>query len=141
MSGVFSFTAMMFGISENLDISSLESSYGKDIAIPELRDGNEIRDFFMFMRDEHKDVSGGIYIRSPETALAAKERFEIDVVESFMPAAMSEEEIEALVDKVVSETGASGMQDMGRVMGAVKAAITGRADMALVSAAVKSRLS
>lgn len=72
--------------------------------------------------------------------LAATERFEIEVVESFMPAAMSEADIEALVDKVVAETGASGMQDMGKVMGAVKAAITGRADMAVVSAKVKARL-
>ncbi len=72
--------------------------------------------------------------------LAATERFEIDVVEGFMPAAMSDSDIEALVDKVVAETGASGMQEMGKVMGAVKAAITGRADMAVVSAKVKARL-
>lgn len=72
--------------------------------------------------------------------LAATERFEIGVIEGFMPAAMSEAEIEALVDKVVADTGAAGMQDMGKVMGAVKAAITGRAEMAVVSAKVKARL-
>ena len=74
------------------------------------------------------------------TDLAGQERFEIEVIEGFMPAAMSEADIEALVDRVVTETGASGVQDMGKVMGAVKAAITGRADMALVSAKVKARL-
>jgi uncharacterized protein YqeY len=72
--------------------------------------------------------------------LAQQERFEIGVIEGFMPAAMSESDIEALVDKIVTETGASGMKDMGKVMGAVKAAITGRADMAVVSAKVKTRL-
>jgi uncharacterized protein YqeY len=72
--------------------------------------------------------------------LAATERFEIDIVESFMPAAMSEADIEALVTKVIVDTGASGMQDMGKVMGAVKGAITGRADMAVVSAKVKAQL-
>jgi len=72
--------------------------------------------------------------------LAQQERFEIGVIEGFMPAAMSEADIEALVDRVVTETGASGMKDMGKVMGAVKAAITGRADMAVVSAKVKTRL-
>jgi len=72
--------------------------------------------------------------------LAQQERFEIGVIEGFMPAAMSDADIEALVDRVVTETGASGMKDMGRVMGAVKAAITGRADMAVVSAKVKARL-
>lgn len=72
--------------------------------------------------------------------LAATERFEIEVIEGFMPAAMSESDIEALVDKVVADTGAAGMQDMGKVMGAVKAAITERADMAVVSAKVKASL-
>jgi len=72
--------------------------------------------------------------------LAEQERFEIGVIEGFMPAAMSDADIEALVDRVVTETGASGMRDMGKVMGAVKAAITGRADMAVVSAKVKARL-
>jgi uncharacterized protein YqeY len=74
------------------------------------------------------------------TDLAEQERFEIVVVESFMPEAMSEEAIAELVDKVIAETGAEGMQDMGRVMAAVKAAITARADMSVVSARVKSQL-
>ncbi len=72
--------------------------------------------------------------------LAEQERFEIDVIEGFMPAAMSDADIESLVDRVVTETGAAGMKDMGRVMSAVKAAVTGRADMAVVSAKVKARL-
>ena len=72
--------------------------------------------------------------------LAGKERFEIEVIEQFMPQAMSEADIDALVEKVVAETGAQSMKDMGRVMGAVKAAITGRADMAVVSRLVKARL-
>ena len=72
--------------------------------------------------------------------LADQESYEIQLVEAFMPAAMSEADIEALVDRVVNETGATGMQDMGRVMGAVKAVLTGRADMAVVSAKVKARL-
>lgn len=72
--------------------------------------------------------------------LAQQERFEIQVIEAFMPAAMSEADIEVLVDRIVSETGAAGVKDMGKVMGAVKAAISGRADMAVVSAKVKARL-
>ncbi|HEY5647149.1 MAG TPA: GatB/YqeY domain-containing protein [Pseudomonadales bacterium] len=72
--------------------------------------------------------------------LAAQERFEIEVIEGFMPAAMADAEIEALVERVVGETGAAGRQDMGKVMAAVKAAISGRADMAVVSAKVKARL-
>ena len=72
--------------------------------------------------------------------LAAQERMEIRLIEEFLPAALSEEEIEALVVQAVSETGAETMKDMGRVMAAVKAAASGRVDMALVSARVKARL-
>lgn len=73
--------------------------------------------------------------------LAAQERFEIDLVESFMPRAMSESEVRELVDRVVADSNAAGMQDMGRVMAAVKEALTGRADMKLVSSIVRERLS
>jgi len=78
--------------------------------------------------------------KAGRTDLADQEQFEIELIEGFMPRAMSEEEIASLVDRVVAETGANGMQDMGRVMGAVKAALTDRADMALVSARVRARL-
>jgi uncharacterized protein YqeY len=73
--------------------------------------------------------------------LAAQERFEIEVIEAFMPAGLSESEVDAIVDRVVADTGASEMKDMGRVMGAVKSEVAGRADMAVVSAKVKARLS
>lgn len=73
--------------------------------------------------------------------LASQERFEIEVIEAFMPAGLSEAEIDTIVDRVVADTGASEMKDMGRVMGAVKSEVAGRADMAVVSAKVKSRLS
>ena len=72
--------------------------------------------------------------------LAAQERMEIQLIEEFLPAALSEEEIEALVAQAMEETGAESMKDMGRVMAAVKAAAAGRADMAVVSAMVKARL-
>ncbi len=72
--------------------------------------------------------------------LAAKEEAEISVIEGFMPARMSDEEIRQLVDQAVSATGASGMQDMGKVMNQLRPALQGRADMGAVSQMVKSRL-
>ena len=72
--------------------------------------------------------------------LAAKERFEIDVINTFMPAALSDAEVDALIEQVVVSTGASEMKDMGKVMGALKGEIAGRADMGAVSAKVKARL-
>jgi uncharacterized protein YqeY len=72
--------------------------------------------------------------------LAAQERFEIELVESFLPEPLAADELDALIDRVIEETGASSMKDMGQVMGRIKDAVAGRADMGLVSARVKARL-
>lgn len=104
----------------------------------ELSDDDVLTILTRMLKQRHDSLSQ--FESAGREDLAATERFEIEVVEGFMPAAMSEADVEALVEKVVAETGASGMQDMGKVMGAVKGAITGRADMALVSAKVKARL-
>ena len=73
--------------------------------------------------------------------LAAQESYEIGIIQEFLPAQMSADELAALVDKVIAETGAAGMQDMGKVMGAVKAAAAGTADLGQASALVKAKLS
>lgn len=72
--------------------------------------------------------------------LSAKERFELDLITTYLPSQLSEAEIAAAIDAAVAETGASGMRDMGKVMGKLNATVKGRADMAAVSAAVKARL-
>ncbi len=74
------------------------------------------------------------------TDLVEKETAELQVLEAYLPARMSAEEITAEVAKIVAELGATGPGDMGKVMGAVKAKLAGKADMALVSAAVKQAL-
>ncbi|HSS62852.1 MAG TPA: GatB/YqeY domain-containing protein [Gammaproteobacteria bacterium] len=80
------------------------------------------------------------YQKAGRDELAAREAYEIEVIEAYMPAAMDDEEVEALIDAALKQTGASGMKDMGRVMGVLKARIQGRADMGAVSARVKARL-
>ena len=72
--------------------------------------------------------------------LAQQEAYEIDVIQVFLPEQMSDEDLGALIDKVITDTGASGMQDMGKVMGALKAAAQGQADMGRASALVKAKL-
>jgi hypothetical protein len=72
--------------------------------------------------------------------LADKERFEITVLESYLPAQMTDADIGAAVDEAVREAGATGPKDMGKVMGALKSRLSGRADMGKVSALVKTRL-
>ena len=72
--------------------------------------------------------------------LAAIEKAEIDVLETYLPEQLSADEIKALVDEIIAATGAEGMRDMGKVMGQIKARAAGRADMGAVSATVKERL-
>jgi len=87
-------------------------------------------------RDSVKQYTDG---NRPE--LAAAEAQEIEVILEFMPAAMSEDEITAIVDKAIADEGAASMQDMGKVMNAVRPQLAGRADMAVVSQLVKKQLS
>jgi uncharacterized protein YqeY len=72
--------------------------------------------------------------------LAEKENFEIAVLQGYMPAALSDADIEAQIDQAIAETGAKGPADMGKVMGALRGRLAGRADMGKVSARVKGRL-
>lgn len=72
--------------------------------------------------------------------LAAQERFEIEVIQAYMPQALSEAEIDALIEAAIAETGASSGRDMGKVVGALKPKVAGRADMGAVSARIKARL-
>ena len=75
----------------------------------------------------------------PDSALA--EKAEAAVLSKYLPAQLSEAEVVAEIDAIVSELGASGPQDMGKVMGAVKATLAGKADMSKVSGLVKAALS
>jgi uncharacterized protein YqeY len=73
--------------------------------------------------------------------LADKERAERDVLQPFAPARLSDAEVDALIDRAISSTGATSMADMGKVMGAVMATAKGKADGSVVQAKVRERLS
>jgi hypothetical protein len=72
--------------------------------------------------------------------LADKEAAELAVLQAYLPARLSADEVAAEVKAIVAELGASGPGDMGKVMGAVKSRLAGKADMSQVSAAVKAAL-
>lgn len=72
--------------------------------------------------------------------LASVERFEVEVIQAYLPAQLSAEEIAAAISAAIAQTGASGPQDMGKVIGALKPKLAGRADMGQVSALVKQAL-
>ncbi len=80
------------------------------------------------------------YTDAGRSELADKENAEIDVIQGYLPAQLGEEELIAMIDEAIAASGASGMQAMGAVMGALKPKVQGRADMGAVSQLVKARL-
>jgi uncharacterized protein YqeY len=74
------------------------------------------------------------------TDLADAERFEVTILQDYMPQGLSQEEIAAAVAAAVTESGATGPQDMGKIMAILKPKLAGRADMAAVSLLVKAQL-
>lgn len=71
---------------------------------------------------------------------AAKEEYELSVVEEFMPEPLAEEELEQIVDDAIAETGATSLRDLGRVMADVMPQVSGRADGSAVSRLVREKL-
>ena len=80
------------------------------------------------------------FVKASRQDLADKEQYEISVLEAYMPKALSEAEVQAVIDDAVASTGAKGPADMGKVMALVKPQLAGRADMGRVSGLVKARL-
>ena len=78
--------------------------------------------------------------KASRTDLAEAEKAEVQVLSAYLPAQMSEADIQKEIDSAISATGASGAKDMGKVMGALKSKLAGKADMGKVSALVKARL-
>lgn len=81
-----------------------------------------------------------IFEQQNRTDLADKEKEEVAVIEKYLPAQMSEVEIEAMVKEIITSTGAAGMKDMGKVMGAASKSMAGKADGTLISQVVKKLL-
>jgi len=72
--------------------------------------------------------------------LADQEKFELNLLQGYMPAQLSAQEVEAEVAAAIAATGAAGPQDMGKLMGLLKPKLAGKADMAAVSALIKKKL-
>ncbi len=81
-----------------------------------------------------------LYRKAEREELAAKEESEILILKAYLPEPLGAAELATLIDQVIRETGASGIKDMGQVMGRIKARALGRADMAKVSQQVRARL-
>ncbi|ATX80973.1 hypothetical protein Ga0123462_0094 [Mariprofundus ferrinatatus] len=80
------------------------------------------------------------YAEAGREDLREKELAEAAIFQAYMPEQLSDDELHAMIDQAIADTGATGMRDMGKVMGIVKTKAQGRADMGKLSAIVKSRL-
>ena len=80
------------------------------------------------------------YAKGGRQDLADAEQAEIEILDTYLPEKLSNDELAALVDEVIAATGAESIRDMGKVMGVIKSKAAGRADMGAVGAKVKARL-
>lgn len=89
---------------------------------------------------KQRQESLAIYVEQGREDLAVTEREEIEVLKRYLPEQMSEEDLKKIIADIVAKTGASGMKDMGKVMGMASKELAGRADGKTISAVVKSIL-
>ena len=105
----------------------------------ELSESDEIKIVQKLVK-QRKD-SAAIFSEQGREDLAEPELAQSAVLEKFLPAQMSEEEITAVIEKIIADTGASSMKDMGKVMGIASKQLAGKADGKTISGIVKSSLS
>lgn len=87
-----------------------------------------------------RQESFAIYEKAGRDDLATQEREEIEIIQTFLPKQMSDEEMTAAIDAAVAETGAAGMKDMGKVVGLLKTKYSGQMDFGKASGLVKAKL-
>ncbi|MEX2125434.1 MAG: GatB/YqeY domain-containing protein [Woeseia sp.] len=134
--------AMKSGDKDRLKVVRLLLAAIKQIEIDqriELDDGGVLGVIDKMVKQRRDSVSQ--FRQGGREDLADIELAEIAELERYLPPALSESELNALIEKAIADTGAASVRDMGKVMGNLKAQAQGRADMGAVSAKVKSRLS
>ena len=89
---------------------------------------------------KQRKESATLYREQNRPELAEEEEFQAAIIEKYLPQQMSEEDIKVVVSRIIEETGASSMKDMGRVMGMASKELAGKADNRLISTIVKGAL-
>ena len=135
-------SAMKSGEKERLKIVRLITSSMKQVEVDdriELDDARIIAILDKMVKQRRESISQ--FKTAGRDDLVKQENFEIDIIQEFLPQALSEEEVDTIVNQAIETTGASSIKDMGKVMGLVKPQIIGRADMGEISGRIKSLLS
>ena len=135
-------SAMKSGEKERLKIIRLMTSAMKQIEVDErieLDDARIIAILDKMVKQRRESIAQ--FKTAARDDLIKQENYEIDIIQEFLPQALSEEEVDTIVSQAIEQTGASSIKDMGKVMGLVRPQIIGRADMGEVSGRIKSTLS
>jgi uncharacterized protein YqeY len=104
----------------------------------ELDDSNVIAVIEKMLKQRRDSIAA--YESAGRNDLADVEKFEVSVLQTYLPQQLTEDEIKDILEKVVAETGAAGIKDMSKVMAAIKPLVAGRADMGKISGLIKTRL-
>jgi len=105
----------------------------------ELADGDVISVIEKMLKQRRDSIAA--FELAKRVDLADIEKFEVTVLQTYMPKQMSDAEISVIVDQVIADSGAQGAKDMGKVVGLVKPLVAGMAEMGKVSGLIKARLS
>ncbi|HZK08278.1 MAG TPA: GatB/YqeY domain-containing protein [Bacteroidales bacterium] len=111
---------------------------GKDMSSGEIPETVELQLLQRLVKQRKE--SAGIYKEQNRADLAEEELFQAAIIEKFLPQQMGEDEIRAVVKKIVDETGAQSIKDMGKVMGAASKQLVGKADNRIISEIIKEML-
>ena len=104
----------------------------------ELTDADVISVIEKMLKQRRDSITA--YESANRADLADVEKAEVVVLQTYLPKQLTEEEVSALLEQVVADTGAASMKDMGKVMAAIKPLVAGKADMGKISGLIKSRL-
>ena len=104
----------------------------------ELDDVNVIAVIEKMLKQRRDSIAA--YESANRNDLADIEKFEVTVLQTYLPQQLSEAEVKVILEKVVTDTGAAGIKDMSKVMAAIKPLVAGRADMGQISSLIKTRL-
>ncbi len=104
----------------------------------ELDDSNVIAVIEKMLKQRRDSISA--YESANRHDLADVEKFEVTVLQTYLPQQLTEDEVKGILEKVVVDTGAAGIKDMSKVMAAIKPLVAGRADMGKISGLIKTRL-
>jgi len=105
----------------------------------ELADGDVISVIEKMLKQRRDSIAA--FELAKRVDLADIEKFEVTVLQTYMPKQMSDDEVNQIITQVIADTGAQGAKDMGKVVGLVKPLVAGVADMGKVSGLIKARLS